>query len=77
MNYIHGLNNSVIDYVIFDIHVYNQIVNFDILNDHEPDSNHRPLTLTLNFVMQKIPIEDNYDNQKNLIFEKNKFDLFF
>jgi hypothetical protein len=76
MTCIHGLGSSVIDYVIYDIPIYNQIVNFDILNDHEPDSDHRPLTLTLNFVMHKIPIEENYDNQKHLIFDKNKVDLF-
>jgi hypothetical protein len=32
---IHGLDNNVVDYVISDIPVYNQIVNFDLLNDHE------------------------------------------
>jgi hypothetical protein len=36
----------------------------------------RPLTLTLNFVIHKSPIKENYDNQKHLIFDKNKVDLF-
>jgi hypothetical protein len=43
---------------------------------HEPDSDHRPLALTLNFVMHKISIEENYDNQRHLLFDKNKVDLF-
>jgi hypothetical protein len=64
MTCIHGLGNSVVDYVIFDILIYNQIVNFDILNDHEPDSDHRPLILTLNFVMHKNPIEEKSNNEK-------------
>jgi hypothetical protein len=59
MTCIHGLGSSVMDYVISDIPVSNQIVNFDLLNDHEPNSDHRPLTLTLNFSMHKIPIEEN------------------
>jgi hypothetical protein len=54
MTCIHGLGSSVVDYVISDIPIYNQIVNFDLLDDHEPDSDHRPLTLTLNFSMHKI-----------------------
>ena len=40
---IHGLGRSVVDYVIYDIPMYNKIINFDILNDHEPDLDHRPL----------------------------------
>jgi hypothetical protein len=39
---IQGFGNNVVDHVIFDILVYNQIINFDLLNDHELDSNHRP-----------------------------------
>ena len=42
MTCIHGLGRSVVDYVISDIALYNEIINFDILNDHEPDSDHRP-----------------------------------
>ena len=30
--YIHRLGSSVVDYVIFDIPLYNEIINFDILN---------------------------------------------
>ena len=56
---IHGLCSSVVDYVIFDILVSNQIATFDLLNDHEPDSDHKPLTLTLNFSMNKSVIEEN------------------
>ena len=45
---------SLKDYLIYNIHVYNQMVNFDMLNNHEPDSNHG----SPNFVMLKIPIEE-------------------
>jgi hypothetical protein len=51
MTCIHGLGSSVVDYVIFDIYVSNQITTFNLLNDHEPDYDHKPLTLTLNFSM--------------------------
>jgi hypothetical protein len=70
MTCIHGLGSSVVDYVISDIPVYNQIVTFDHLNDHEPDSNLIPLTLTLNFSMHMSAIEENSDNQMQLCFEK-------
>jgi hypothetical protein len=60
------------DYLILDIPIYNQIVKFDLLNDHDPNFDHRPLTLTLNFAMHKIPIEENYDNQRHLILDKIK-----
>ena len=71
-----GLGSSMVDYVIFDIHLYNEIINFDILEDHKPDSNHRPLIVTLNFVIHRYPIENNPYSQKNLIFDRNKNDLF-
>jgi hypothetical protein len=70
------MGRSVVDYVISNILVYNQIVNFDRLNDHELDSNHRPLTLTLNFILHQNSLEDNSDNQRHLFFEKNKVDVF-
>ena len=73
---IHGIGSSVVDYVISDIPLYNGIINFDILNDHEPDSDHRPLIVTLDFVMNRDPIEDNPHNQKNFIIDRNKIDLF-
>jgi len=59
MTCIHGLGSSVVDYVISDIPLYNEIINFDILNDHDLDSDHRALIVTLNFVMHRDPIEDN------------------
>jgi len=76
MTCIHGLGSRVIDYVISDIPLYNEIINFDILNDHEPHSDHRPLIVTLSFVMHKDLIEDNPYSQKKLIFDRNKDDFF-
>ena len=37
---------------------------------------HGPLIVTLNFVMHRDPMEDNPHSQKNLIFDRNKNDLF-
>ena len=76
MTCIHGLGSSVEDSVIFDIPLYNEIINFDILNDHKPDSYHRPLIVTLNFFTHRDPIEDNSCSQKNLIFDRIKINLF-
>ena len=76
MTCIHGLGSNVVDYVISDIPLYNEIINFDILNDHKLDSEHKPSILTLNFVMHRDPIEDNPYSQENLIFDRNKNDLF-
>jgi hypothetical protein len=75
MTCIHGLGSSVVDYVIFDIPVSNQITTFDLLNDHEPDSDHKPLTLTLKFSMHRSTIEENSNNQRNLRFDKSKVDI--
>ena len=55
-----------VDYVISDILLYSKIINFDILIDHEPDPHHRPLIVTLNFIMHRDPIEDNPHNQNKL-----------
>ena len=71
MTCIHGLGNNVVDYAIFDIPLYNKIINFDILNDHDPDSDHSPIIVTLNFVIHRDPIEDIPYSQKNLIFDRN------
>ena len=51
-------------------------MNVDIINDHEPDSDNKPLIVTLNFVMHRDPIEDNHHSQKNLIFDRNRNDIF-
>jgi hypothetical protein len=48
---IQGLGSSVVDYVISHIPISIQITTFDLLNDHEPDSDHKPLTLTLKFLI--------------------------
>ena len=76
MTCIHGLGSSVVDYLIFDILVSNQIATSDLLNDHEPESYHKPLTLTLKFSMHRSAIEDNSDNQRNMRFDKSKVDIF-
>ena len=71
-----GIGSSVIYYEIYDIHVSNQIATFDLLNGHEPYFDHKPLTLTLNFSMHGSTIEENYDNQRNLCFDKSKVEIF-
>jgi hypothetical protein len=76
MTCIHGLGSSVVDYVIYDIPISNQIINFDLLNDHDPDFDHKPLTLALNFSMHRSAIEENSNNQRNLRFDKSKVDIF-
>jgi hypothetical protein len=76
MTCIHGLGSSVVYYVICDIPISNQITTFDLLNDHEPDFDHKPLTLTLSFSMNRSTIEDNSHNQNNLRFEESKVDIF-
>ena len=76
MTCIHGLGISVVDYVISDLPLYNEIINFDILNDHELNFDHRPLHISLNFFMHRVPIENNTYSQKNLIFDRNKNDHF-
>ena len=57
MTCIHGIGSSFVYYVISDVPVSNQIANFDLLNDHEPDSDHKPLTLTLKFSMHRVPLK--------------------
>ena len=52
---IHGLGSSVVDYVISDIPIYNKLIDFNIFNDHEPESDHRPLIITLNISMYSDP----------------------
>jgi hypothetical protein len=76
MTCIHGFGSSVVYYIIYDIPIYNEIVNFDMLDDHEPISHHRPFNLAQKFVMQKSPIEENYNNQNYSIFNKNKDNAF-
>ena len=66
----------MLDYVISGIPIYNKLIDFNIFNDHEPDSNHRPLIITLNIAMHKNPKEENYHCQKHTIFDKNKAGTF-
>lgn len=51
MTYFHGLDSSFVDYVISSIHLLNCITNFELLNGYEPESDHKPLSLSLNIVM--------------------------
>jgi hypothetical protein len=76
MTCIYGLGSSIIDYVISDIPVSNQITTLDLLNDHEFESDHKPLTLTLNFSMHRSANEENSNNQRNLCFDTSKVDIF-
>ena len=76
MTCIHGIGNIVVDYVIFDIPLYNKLIDFNIFNDHELESDHRPLIITLNIAMHSDPKEENYHFQKQMIFDKNKADIF-
>jgi hypothetical protein len=69
MTSIHGLGHNVVDYEILDIPIYNQIINFDFLDDQKPNSGNRTITLTLNFSMHKISIEEHFDNQRSLLFD--------
>ena len=77
MTCFHWLGTRMVDYIISNIPLYNEIINFDILNDHEFDSDYRPLIVTLNFFMNRDPLEDNPHSQKKLIFDTNKQDFFF
>ena len=45
---IHGIGSSVVDYGLYDIPLYNKLIDFDIFNDHEPTSDHMPLIITRN-----------------------------
>jgi hypothetical protein len=72
MDCINGIGSSFVDCVIFDIPISNQIETFDILNDYEPNSDHKPLTLTLNFSMHKSAIEENSDNRRSFALKKAK-----
>ena len=76
MTCIHGLGTSVVDYVIYDIPIYNKLIDFNIFNDHELGYDQRPLFITLNISMYSDPQEENYHCQKHLIFDKNKADIF-
>ena len=76
MTCIHVLGSSVVDYVISDIPASNQITTFNLLNDHEPHSDHKTLTPTLKYSMHRSIIEENFDNQRNLHFDKSKDDIF-
>ena len=76
MTCILGLGSCVVDYVIYDILIYNKLIDFNIFNDHEPDYNHIPLIITLNISMHSDPKEEKYHCQKHMIFNKIKLTFF-
>jgi hypothetical protein len=57
---IHGLDTSVVDYVISYIPTYNQIINLDLLYDHEPDS--YPLDPLISIVVNH-PLFDHFGSE--------------
>ena len=48
MTCIHGIGSVVVDYDIFNIPLYNKMINLNILKYYEPNSNNRTLIVTLN-----------------------------
>ena len=70
------LEVAMVDYVIFDIPIYNKLIDFNTFNDHDSNSNHRPLIITLDIYMHSDPKEENYHCQKHLILDKNKDGIF-
>lgn len=51
MTCIHGLGIIVAYFFIYNIPLYNKMINLEILNDHDRDLDHIPLIVTLNFFM--------------------------
>ena len=51
-------------------------MNLDILNEHEPDSDDRPLIVTVNLTLHNDPIDDNSHSHKHLVFDRDKSDIF-
>ena len=74
------VSNQIETFDLLNDHELNfDIANFDLSNDqndHEPAYDHRNLTLTLKFSMHRSTIEENFDNQRNLRFDKSKVDIF-
>ena len=69
MTCIHRIGSSVVDYVIFGIPLYNKLIDFNIFNDHDPDSYHRPLIITLNLAMHSEAINNNSHEHNHLMFD--------
>ena len=72
MTCIHGMGSNVVDYVICDTHVLNRMENFELLNEHELDSEHRPFSLTLNLVMHNIQMQKKCEIQRYTHFDRSK-----
>lgn len=76
MTYFHGLGRSVMDRVISNTLVLNCITNFEILNGFELDSDHKPLSLSLNLVMHTTHMQETSERKRNIWFDKSKANLF-
>ena len=51
MTCIHGFGITVAYFFIYNIPLYNKMINLDILNDQDPNLYHIPRIVTLNFFM--------------------------
>lgn len=76
MTCIHGLGSSFLDYAICDTHVINCMENFEHLNEHEPESDHRALSLTLNLVMHTYHMQNISESQRHTGFDRSKTYIF-
>lgn len=72
MTCIHRCSSCVVDYAIFDTQVLHCIVNFYLLNDHDPSYDHRHLSLTLNLDMYNNHMHKNSESQRHMHFDKSK-----
>ena len=76
MTCFHALGSSVVDYAISDILVLNHITNFELLNGFEPDSDHRPMSLSLNLAMHTTHMQENNERKIHIHFDRSKNDMF-
>lgn len=71
---IHELDNNVVDCVIYNTQL-NCIINFDLLDDHKPDSDHKSLSLILNLGIHTNHIQKNGESQRHIHFNKSNMGL--
>lgn len=75
MTCFHGLGSSVMDQSIFDTHFLDRIKNFELLNRHEPDSNHKPLSLSPNLVMHTTHMQETNKSKRHIHFNRSNVDF--